>query len=254
MDTGEIWAPSYKPYFKEPDKYCVSFSGDKAKFIRRDGDIETNYEVVVATEDNADIKRISIMNHGEISVDLEVTSLLEVVCGDGNADVSHRSFYGLFINTSEENEILFANRKPRSNNEEAFLAFQTSFISGESFGDFQFETDRAKFIGRGRSILNPISVTEGKPLFGTVGSVLDPVFVQRRYIRVNPGEAGMICFITGIDIEKERAKNIANKYRNEDMVSSVFRLAYARSQVELSYLNVTSDEVKFFDELIKYLV
>ena len=38
------------------------------------------------------------------------------------------------------------------------------------------------------------------------------------------------------------------------MISSVFRLAYARSQVELSYLNVTSDEVKFFDELIKYLV
>ena len=47
---------------------------------------------------------------------------------------------------------------------------------------------------------------------------------------------------------------MSNKYRNEDMVSSVFRLAYTRSQVELSYLNITADEVRVFDEMIKYLV
>jgi len=254
LDTGEIWSPTYEPYFKSPDKYIASFSGDKTKFIRRDKDIETNYEVVVATEDNADIRRISIINHSNEVVEFEVTGCNEVVIGDQNADISHRAFYGLFINTSYEEEILFAKRRPRNTNEEGFVSFQTSFIAGEEFGDFQFETDRVKFIGRGRSILNPISVIQSKPLFGSVGSVLDPVFVQRRNIRVSPGESGMIYFITGIDLDKERAKSVANKYRSEDMVSSVFRLAYARNQVELSYLNVTSDEVKFFDELIKYLV
>ena len=254
LDTGEIWSPSYKPDFKVPDKYFVSFSGDKAKFVRRDKDIETNYEVVVATEDNADIKRISIINHANIPVDFEITGFTEIVIGDQNADISHRAFYGLFVNTSEEDEILFAKRKPRNKNEEGLFAFQTSFVLGEGFGDFQFETDRAKFIGRGRNVLNPISITEGKPLFGTTGSVLDPAFVQRRNLRINPGETGMICFVTGIETSIDRAKTVAKKYRNEDMVSAVFRLAYARNQVELSYLNVTSEEVKFFDELIKYLV
>ena len=125
---------------------------------------------------------------------------------------------------------------------------------GETFGDFQFETDRAKFIGRGRNVKNPISVTESKPFFGTTGSVLDPAFIQRRNLRIGPGSSGVIYFITGLDASFERAKMVATKYRSEDMVSSVFRLAYARNQVELSYLNVTSEEVKFFDELIKYLI
>ena len=254
LDTGEIWSPSYKPYFKKPDKYFVSFSGDKAKFVRRDNDIETNYEIVVATEDNADIRRISIINHGDSPADFEITSFTELVVGDQNADISHRAFYGLFINTFEEDEILFAKRKPRSSNEGGHFAFQTSFILGDGFGDFQFETDRTKFIGRGRNVFNPISVMEGKPLFGTTGSVLDPVFAQRRNLRINSGSVGVICFISGLESDKERAESVAKKYRNEDMVSSAFRLAYARNQVELSYLNVTSEEVKFFDELIKYLV
>jgi len=254
LDTREIWSPTYMPYFKAPDKYFVSFSGDKSKFIRKDKEIETNYEVVVSTEDNVDIRRISIINHGADTVEFEITSFLDLVVGDQNADISHRTFYGLFINTFYEDEILFAERKPRNSNEESFLAYQTSFISGESLGDFQFETDRTKFIGRGRSNFNPLSITEGKPLFGTVGSVLDPSFSQRRSFRVKPSESGTIYFITGIDIDKNKAKDTAKKYRSEDMVSAVFRLAYARNQVELSYLNITSKEVKFFDELIKYLV
>ena len=63
-----------------------------------------------------------------------------------------------------------------------------------------------------------------------------------------------IYFVTGVVAEEDKVFDIANKYRNEDMVSRVFRLAYARSQVELSYLNITGEEAKFFDELIKYLI
>lgn len=254
VDTGEVWSPSFMPMIKKPDKYFVSFSGDKAKFVRRDKDIETNYEVVVATEDNVEIRRIFIVNHGENVVDLEITGFMDLVVGDQNADISHKAFYGLFIDTCYEEEILFAKRKSRSSNEDEFLAFQTSFATGDVIGDLQFETDKLKFIGRGRNLLNPISEFPGKPLFGTVGAVLDSAFVQRRSVRVAPGGCGMVCFITGIDTDITHAKITANKYKNEDMVSAVFRLAYARNQVEISYLNITSEEVRFFDDLIKYLV
>ena len=50
-------------------------------------------------------------------------------------------------------------------------------------------------------------------------------------------QSSAMYFITGLDVDKERAINIANKYREEEMISMVFRLAYARNQVELSYLN-----------------
>ena len=134
------------------------------------------------------------------------------------------------------------------------MAFQTSFVNGYSVGDFQFETDRMKFLGRGKSNKNPSSILEGKPLLGSVGGVLDPIFAQRRIIRINPNEVASVNFITGIEPDKEKALETAAKYRKDEMISRVFRLAYARNQVELSYLNVTSDEVKFFDDMIKYLV
>ena len=254
INTGEIWSPTYLPYFKKPDKYMTVFSGDKTKFIRKDGNIETNYEVVVATEDNLDIRRISIINHNDTALDFEVTGLLEIVNGDQNADIAHRAFYGLFVTTEQEGEVLLATRKPRNSNEENFVVFQTSFVNGDSVGDFQFETDRMKFLGRGRSNKNPSAILEGKPLLGSVGGVLDPIFAQRRIIRVKPNETASVNFITGIEPEREKALETGTRYRKDEMISRVFRLAYARNQVELSYLNVTSGEVKFFDDMIKYLV
>ena len=127
-------------------------------------------------------------------------------------------------------------------------------MNGDSVGDFQFETDRMKFLGRGRSNKNPSAILEGKPLLGSVGGVLDPIFAQRRIIRVKPNETASVNFITGIQPEREKALETGIRYRKDEMISRVFRLAYARNQVELSYLNVTSDEVKFFDDMIKYLV
>lgn len=254
INTGEIWSPTYLPDLKKPDKYFTVFSGDKTKFIRRDGEIETHYEIVVSTEDNLDIRRISIVNHTDDVLEFEVTGFLEIVNGDQNADIAHRAFYGLFVTTEEENEVLLATRKPRSNSEENFTAFQTSFVNGEGFGDFEFETDRMKFLGRGRTNKNPVSILDGKPLMGSVGGVLDPIFASRRLIRIKPNEIGTVNFITGIEPTREKAVETAVKYRTDEMIGRVFRLAYARNQVELSYLNVTSEEVKFFDDMIKYLV
>ena len=52
----------------------------------------------------------------------------------------------------------------------------------------------------------------------------------------------------------ENAIAISKKYMSEDMVSRTFRMAFARSQVEMSYLNVTSKGVAMYDELMKYLI
>ena len=51
----------------------------------------------------------------------------------------------------------------------------------------QFETDRARFLGRGRGIRTPMSVIDGRPLSNTAGSVLDPIFSLRRRVRLGAG-------------------------------------------------------------------
>ena len=51
----------------------------------------------------------------------------------------------------------------------------------------QYETDRARFLGRGRGIRTPMSMIDGRPLSNTTGAVLDPIFSLRRRVRLAAG-------------------------------------------------------------------
>ena len=50
-------------------------------------------------------------------------------------------------------------------------------------GAVQYETDRARFLGRGRTAAHPAALDSGVVLSGTVGPVLDPILSLRRQIR-----------------------------------------------------------------------
>ena len=56
-------------------------------------------EVFVSQEDDVEIRRIIIENHGKDSVTLELTSYLEVVLTNEEADMAHRAFSNLFVRT-----------------------------------------------------------------------------------------------------------------------------------------------------------
>ena len=61
---------------------------------------------------------------------------------------------------------------------------QVVVVEGDTVGDLQYETDRARFLGRGHHVRTAVSMIDGRPLSNTVGSVLDPVMSLRRTVRV----------------------------------------------------------------------
>src|SRR5262249_58170362 len=71
-------------------------------------------------------------------------------------------------------------------------------VEGASTGGSQYETDRGRFLGRGRCIRTPMSMMEGRPLSNTTGAVLDPIFSLRRRLRLAPGGSGHVLFSTGV--------------------------------------------------------
>jgi cellobiose phosphorylase len=157
----------------------------------------------------------------------------------------------MFIETEINDGIMLANRNNSSDN---MVVYNFSKVIGEEFGNFEFDTDRNSFIGRGRNKSEPIVITRGGPLKKNIGSTLDPIFAQRRYIKVNAHSNNKINFILGVAQSKDEAGLVAKKYMSEDIVSRAFRMAFARSQVEMSYLNISSSGVSMYDELMKYLV
>ena len=61
-----------------------------------------------------------------------------------------------------------------------------------------FETDRSKFIGRNRTVADPVAMTGSSKLSNSEGSVLDPIVSIRCKVTIDPGETAMVNFVTGI--------------------------------------------------------
>ena len=62
--SDAVWSATYAPLNRPPAGYEVTFTSDKAVFKRRDGPITTRTEVMVASSDNVEIRRITLKNTG----------------------------------------------------------------------------------------------------------------------------------------------------------------------------------------------
>ncbi|MDP4182560.1 MAG: glucoamylase family protein, partial [Bacillota bacterium] len=256
MENNSVWSSTFDPIDKRPDSYEVLFNSDKIRFKRNDGNIETATEITVTSGDNAEIRRLILKNLDEKPVELEITSYFEVVIAPHNADVAHPAFSNLFIRTELVPELntMLAVRRPRSESDKIYWLFSSAFIEGETVGKPEYETDRLLFLGRGRTVANPIAMERGRPLSNSSGSVLDPIMSARIRIRVQPKQAAKISFITGVSKSRDTALELAEKYLTPETVESGFKLAQTRSQVEAGYLNISSSHLELYQDMISHIL
>ncbi len=92
MHTGAVWSAGHQPSGTEADSYEVEYAEDHAEFSRRDGSIATGLTIVVSTEDDAEIRRVSLTNLGTRAHEIELTSYAEIVLAPQAADVAHPAF------------------------------------------------------------------------------------------------------------------------------------------------------------------
>ena len=152
--TRETWSAGYQPSAAEPDTYEVTFGEDRAEIVRNDGVITTTLEVIVSPEDDAEVRRVSITNHGARTREIEVTSYAELSLARQPDDIAHPAFAKLFVQTEfvPNCNAILAHRRRRSASEPKIWAAHAAVVEGESAGDVQFETDRARFLGRGQTL------------------------------------------------------------------------------------------------------
>ena len=99
IDSGEVWSAGYQPSGAEADRYDVTFSEGRAEIIRHDGTITTTLEVAVSSEDDAEVRRVSITNLGNQVREIELTSYAEIALAPNAADDAHPAFSKLFVET-----------------------------------------------------------------------------------------------------------------------------------------------------------
>jgi cyclic beta-1,2-glucan synthetase len=248
---GEVWSVGHQPSGVEADSYHATFVEDRAEIRRRDGGLHTALEVLVSPEDDAEIRRVTITNLGSGPRDLEVTSYAELVLAPARADLAHPAFSSLFVQTEAVAELdtLLATRRPRAPEEAEIWAAHVVAVDGPSVGGAQHETDRARFLGRGRGIRTPIALYEGRPLSNTTGAVLDPIFSLRRRVRLAPGGSARVLFSTLVAPTRAAALATADKYRDPATFERIATLAWTQAQVQLHHLAVTAEEAHLFQHV-----
>ena len=254
--TGEFWSAGFHPTLKVPDDYRVLFSEDQVEIRRRDGSLETHLEVSVSPEDNAEIRKLTFVNSSHAAREIEITTYSEIVLNTPAADIAHPAFSNLFIETEylPEHKTLLAKRKPRGSDEQAYWGGHLLISEDSAWKTLEFETDRAKFIGRNRSVAEPHALINGEPLSGTVGAVLDPIFSLRGKIRIEPYSRRTIAAITLFGMSKDEVTSLAQKYCTFRVVNRTRELAAVHAQVGLRQMSITTEDADLFQRIAGRLI
>jgi cyclic beta-1,2-glucan synthetase len=251
LDSGRVWSAGYQPCAVQPSLYDVSFTEDRAEIIRSDGDLVTTLEVQVSSEDDAEVRRLSISNSSTREREIEITSYAELVLGAQAADVAHPAFSKMFVRTEfvERHAVLLANRRRRAPDEPEVWASHHAVIQGASPGAPEFETDRLRFIGRARELRAPLALLEGRTLSGSVGTVLDPIFALRYRVKVPAGGTARIAFWTCVANSRSHVLELADKHRDHNAHTRAATLAWTQAQVQLRHLGIDASQANLFQQL-----
>jgi cyclic beta-1,2-glucan synthetase len=250
-----VWSAGYQSTGVEADSYEAEFYEDHAEFFRRDRSLNTKLEVVVSSEEDAEVRRVSVTNLGSRTRDIQVTSFAELSLIAQAADVAHPAFANLFVQTEFVADMgaLLATRRKRSPDEPSVWVAHVLFVDGETVGDLEYETDRARFLGRGHDVRNPVAI-DGRKLSNTVGSVLDPAISLRRTVRIEPGSTAHLVFTTIAAASREQVLDLADRYRDARAFERTLTLAWTHAQVQLHHLGIGSDEAQLFQRLANAVI
>ncbi len=254
--TRQLWSAGYQPVRRDPDEFEAVYCTDKAEFRRLDGVIETRLEITVSPETHAEVRRITLTNRDSRPHDLELTSYLEVVLAAHAADLAHPAFGKLFLETESllGGAALLCRRRPRSPEQRPVFAVHVLALDGPVVGDLQHETDRGRFLGRGRTPAGPAALDPGAALSGTTGAVLDPIFSLRCRVRVEAEASVRVAFTTAATDTREEALTLADQYHDFSGVTRAFELAWAYSQVELRHLHMSAQEAHLYQRLAAHVI
>lgn len=256
LDNDDFWSSAHQPTLKRADSYAAMFSEGRAEYRRRDSDIETYSEIVVSPEDDVELRRVRITNRSGRRRVIEVTSYAEVVLATQAADATQTAFGKLFVQTEilPNHHALLCTKRPRSADEFTPWMFHLLAAQGGEVTNISYETDRLKFIGRGRTLVAPQAVTEAGDLSGSQGSVLDPIVAIRCRIVLEAEQWITLNFVSGAAVSRDASMILIEKYQDYHFADRALDLASTHSGVTLRQINATESDALLYRRLARSVI
>ncbi|WP_038167533.1 glycoside hydrolase family 94 protein [Thiomonas sp. FB-Cd] len=253
--SGEFWSSAHQPTLKKPELSEAILSDARVEFRVREHDFDTHTEIVVSPEDDIELRRVRITNRARVARTIEITSYAEVVLAPAIADALHPAFSKLFVQSElvRALQAIICTRRPRSSTEHIPSLCHLLAVHDADIDEISYETDRARFIGRGGSVASPAAMdsTSGvhRRLSDSEGSVLDPIVAIRCRITLQPEQSALVDMVTGVGDSREACMHLIGKYRDRHLADRVFDLAWTHSQVLLRQINAGLAAAQLYEEM-----
>ncbi len=191
-ERDALWSVAAAPCAPRTGAVRARFGPGAVEFSRLQHEIEARLAIAVHPTLPLEIRRITLSHDGPAARTIEVAAALEVVLHDRVADASHPAFSRLFVQTewSAADGALLARRRPRGAGE-TFPWLGFAVLEDRAV---EFESDRAKFLGRVPDRTRPRGLVAPGPWASTVGNVLDPVLALRVTRTVERGAPVTLTF------------------------------------------------------------
>lgn len=249
-DHGAVWSTVTQPFGVSEATDMMQHDAGSARFSRRHDEVESVLEIAVAAAADVELRRLTVRNHADSSRTLSVTSYAELVLGPTGDDNAHPAFSKMFVQTEwdEQHQLLLATRRRRSDSQAQVWAAQALQVAGASATHHSHETDRARFLGRGRTLRNAAAMQAHAALSGTTGCVLDPVFSLRHEFTLAPGGSIELLLWTQLADTRDGAVALSAQMSQPDAAARLFEQASQQARAECSRFGVSPSRLERFAE------
>lgn len=256
VETGEFSSINYQPVKREYQTFKAVFSEGHTEFNCNDMSLDMHTEVVVSPEDDIELRRLRLYNRAKTRRTIEFTSYAEIVLAPQATDEAQSTFSNLFVETELllEQQTLLAHRRSQDEKQNPPWLFHLLNVYSEKPYTLSFETDRARFIGRCRSLAAPEALLKPGALSNTVGAVLDPIISIRCQVVIEPNAVVLFDLFTGVADTRSHCVNLVEKYRDLRLANRTFELSWTHGQVLLHHLNISEADAQLFGKLASGLI
>jgi cyclic beta-1,2-glucan synthetase len=256
QEIGTTWSSSLQPTLVAADEQEVFFNSHFAEFRRQDGLLAQSTQVFVAPQDDVEVRLVTLTNHADQPRRLRLTSYGEVVLAPQATDARHPAFNKLFIESEplpRGNGLLFR-RRPRSGSEEGIYLAHSVVINSSEITTVRpkLETDRGRFLGRGRTARYPSALEPGS--LNGAGNSLDPIFSIGQPVFLPAHGTLRLAFLTAAARSAQGSQEIIDRYSSLGAIQAALEQARALAEEEMNELEISNAQLKDFQTLLSLLV
>ena len=245
--------------------YRSVFHADRVCFDAAWPELQAHVTVWVSPEDDIEFRQIELRNLSPRTLDIELLSAFEVTLADARADEAHPAFSNLFVGAQWQpsHQALVFTRQPRLASEQGLLMAHFVAERDAQVVAVQVQTNRQRWIGRNRSVSDPLADVDALPApLGAASAApplvldtgLDPVCALAIRLRIAPMAKAQLTVATAASPDAALLTAVIDKYRQSSHVQRASLMSATLAGIRLRTLRVSAANFAALQSLTSALV